>query len=63
MTQSDGCPQEALGTGGDTTADFGLRLTHWTENLCIAGNAEEEKKNTNEITIGPVVTTLSGAWQ
>ena len=43
MAQSGGCPQEALGTGWDTAADCGLRLTHRTEDLTWLGT--QKKKN------------------
>ena len=44
MAQSGGGPQEALGTGRDTAADCGLRLTHWTENLAWPGTQKKKKK-------------------
>ena len=43
MVQSGGCPQEALGTGWDTAANCGLRLTHRTEDL--AWPETQKKKN------------------
>ena len=48
MAQFGGSPQEALGTGRDTAADFGLRLTHRTENLAWLGT--QKKKKTNDVT-------------
>ena len=44
MAQSGGGPQEALGTGWDTAADCGLRLTHRTENLAWPGTQKKKKK-------------------
>ena len=44
MAQSSGGPQEALGTGWDTVADCGLRLTHRTENLAWPGTQKKKKK-------------------
>ena len=43
MAQSGGCPQEALGTGWNTAADCGLRLTHWTEDLVWPGIQKKKK--------------------
>ena len=44
--QSGGGPQEALGTGWDTAADCGLRLTHRTENLAWPGTQKKKRKKT-----------------
>ena len=43
MAQSGGCPQEALGTGGDTAADCGLGLTQQTEDLAWPGTQKKKK--------------------
>ena len=50
MAQSSGCPQKALGTGWDTAADWGLRLSHRTDDLAWQGM----QKNS--------VAALPGAW-
>ena len=42
MAQSNGCPQEALGTGWDTAADCGLHLTHRTEDLAWLGTRKKK---------------------
>ena len=49
MVQSSGCPQEALGTGADTAADSGLRLTNWTEDLAWPGTQKKKKKVLNPV--------------
>ena len=54
MAQSDGCPQEALGTGWDTAADCGLCLTHRTEDPAWPGR---QKKKKNKKTC-PLLDTL-----
>ena len=37
MAQFNGCPQEAMGVGGDTAADCRLCLTYGVENLAWPG--------------------------
>ena len=44
MAQSGGRLQEALGTGWDTAADCGRRLTHRTEDLAWLGTQKKKKK-------------------
>ena len=44
LAQPGGWPQEALGTGWDTTADYGLAPTHLTEDLAWPGTQEKKKK-------------------
>ena len=64
MDQSGGCPQEALGTGWDTAADCGLRLTHRTEDLAWPGTQKKKKLSvmieaTTFHNLTPVWTTLT----
>ena len=44
MAQSSGCPQEALGTGGDAVPECRLCLTQHTENLAMPGMQRSENK-------------------
>ena len=44
MAQSGGCSHEALATGGDTTANFGLCITHRNEKLAWPDTQKKKKK-------------------
>ena len=43
MAQSNGCLQEALGTGWDTAANCGLCFTHQTDDLAWTGTQKKKK--------------------
>ena len=60
MAQSGGCPQEALGTGWDTAADCGLRLTHQIEDLAWPGT--QKKKKTLRQTADFALLTRQKIW-
>ena len=48
MAQSGECPQEALGTGGDTVADCELSVSHRAENLAWMGTLKKKKKKCDD---------------